>query len=468
MRLEIFDFVDNSISMLEDSYQELYELSFMIENTIRDNLLSNPAFLNVTSRIKTPSSLKEKIIRNNYYLKYSSPKNFFYNLTDLIGIRIECRFIEDEKKIYDALIKLFNCRYESPENEILENYTDIEGFPEFYYYNSQSPELLLCIDKKQPQQQKNGFEIFRLDGLVIHNDKKIRFELQIKSLVNLFWGEVEHKILYKNYNYMPMEKFYKDIMYSINGNMMMIDRQLMILHDHLYELSSYDPAARSMQFKSMLTKSIYEFYSLKIKEKLGFIVDFRNTCEVITDYIINKERTKIKKNQSEIIMDTIFRFNEIALNEVEFDEYIIFEREPKFEDEFSSKVGAAIHSIINKDFKWSMLFKIVFDMEPGNNCEDFEGFITYLKKRFYLNMSESQILFKDFSYEEKSAVISEILNIIADIFTAQMDIDFINNNNIEVVNSYINKELSDVKDYNHWSLIKNEFIKEFNGIIYYR
>lgn len=34
-------------------------------------------------------------------------------------------------------------------------------------------------------------------------------------MVNNFWGEIEHKIIYKNYNMILGDKFYKNILNSI-------------------------------------------------------------------------------------------------------------------------------------------------------------------------------------------------------------------------------------------------------------
>jgi len=41
------------------------------------------------------------LFNNNYYYKYPNHKVAIENLPDLIGIRVECRFIDDEKKIFD-------------------------------------------------------------------------------------------------------------------------------------------------------------------------------------------------------------------------------------------------------------------------------------------------------------------------------------------------------------------------------
>lgn len=43
------------------------------------------------------------------------------------------------------------------------------------------------------QKQKNGFKIYRIDGIITDTNTDLPFELQIKSLVNTFWGEIDIK-----------------------------------------------------------------------------------------------------------------------------------------------------------------------------------------------------------------------------------------------------------------------------------
>ena len=57
--------------------------------------------------------------------------------------------------------------------------------------------------------------------------------MQIKSLVNIFWGEIDHRVLYKNFNYMITEDFIRSIMFSIKANLSMIDNQLQSVYNHL-------------------------------------------------------------------------------------------------------------------------------------------------------------------------------------------------------------------------------------------
>lgn len=442
MKLEIFGFITDTIELLEKKEEKLQEKVFDLNNFFEKEFSDKDYFLNVNHRIKSPMSLKEKILRNNYYLKYNNPHTFLMNLPDLIGVRLECRFIEDETKIYKDIVKIFDNKSEGG-----------------YYYNSDDPSILLKLDDIQPQVQKNGFEIYKVDGKVFCEGDLFKFELQIKSLVNIFWGEVEHKILYKNYNYMLMENFYRDIMSSIKGNMTMIDRQLMILHDHLNDVNSNREAGRVKQFESMLAKIIYEIYSVKIKEKLGFVVDFRNTCNLIMNYITKKERPSERGEYILLITNILIRFNEIADDSLNFDEYLSFEREIKFDNDFCSRIGTSILDVINRDFRWNMLFRIIFDIEKGNNAEDFEGFVIFLRERFRGKLKAELLASSVLENEERNLIEEGFMGYIADIFTMNIDIDFMNDDNIEKLNGTILNLVRNLKSYKQWEDEK-EIIKE--------
>ena len=442
-QLEIFDFIDSTIEILERDKEKLNDVSSIIEKYFENELCDNDNFLNVNSRVKSSISLKEKILRNNYYIKYKSPKILFDNLSDLIGVRIECRFIEDEIEIYKRIKELFNSQ-------------KCDG----YYYNAKNPNILLKLDEEQPQVQKNGFTIFRIDGKYVCNGKSVNFELQIKSLVNMFWGEVEHKILYKNFNYMLGEQFFRDIMASLKDNLTMIDRQLMILYNHLNEMNETTSEIRRAQTEALLSKIIYEIYSVKIKEKFGFIVDFRKSCDVVMNYVLKKDRPVERQEYTDIFIKVLERFNEISSNEICFNEYIEFEREIYFEDSFSKKIGESILQIINKDFKWNLLFRIIFDIELGNNAEDFEGFICFLKNRFEKNLSSNKNLNTRFNDKQKSEIIESIMTVIADSFIENRSIEFINDDNIESINRGVNTVLNKITSYEIWRGNVNYFIDE--------
>lgn len=259
MKLELFDFIDKTLNLIEKNTETLDYVSEELDRFFTDSFSIKDHFLNVSYRIKSPESLKEKILRDNFYLKYKTPDNLLHNLSDLIGIRIECRFIEDEAKIYNDILEIFNQREE-------------DG----YYSNPLNSSIKLKLSENQPQIQKNGFEIYKIDGKYKKNDIEINFELQIKSLVNVFWGEIDHRVLYKNFNYMLTEDFFRDIMGSIKDNLAMIDRQLMVVFNHLNNMDASDATNKKKQIKALLSKIIHDIYVIKVRDEIGFIVDFKN------------------------------------------------------------------------------------------------------------------------------------------------------------------------------------------------
>lgn len=446
LKLEIFDFVDESINLLDQMSEELEVAAHEIEHFFRTELEPLDSFLNMNTRVKGKLSLKEKILRNNYYIKYPNPEDMIYDLSDLIGTRIECRFNEDENRLYKKMLKIF--------------YVTDDGK---YFYSEKNPKISLKLDDRQPQRQKNGFKIFRIDGKYKLGERNITFELQIKSLVNMFWGEIEHKILYKNFNYVMIEDFFRDIMGSIKENLSMIDRQLMILHDHINEMDDNDDEIRKKQFQTLLSKLIHGMYSAKIKGELGFAVDFRKSCDVIMRYIFDKSNIKGNSYYSIAFFSIFERINQISENEISFMEYIEFERYIKFEDEFSRRLGEPILRVINGDFMWNLFFRILFDIEVGNNAEDFEGFIEFFKNGFLENLNINNKLNTRFDESEKKDIILSVMNAIADIVLENTCIELVSHDNIERINYKVNVRLNRIKTFEEWrdvSLEVTEGIKQ--------
>ncbi len=425
MGLKVFDYIDDVTSLLEASRKSLEESAKNIEIYLNDILCKNSdSCLNINSRVKSSMSLKEKILRNNYYSKYNTPEELMDNLSDLIGVRIECRFIQDEYEIYKILKKHFNTR-------------DKNGL----YYNPINENVRLSLGGKQPQRQKNGFEIYRIDGLYKVNGKTVNFELQIKSLVNVFWSEIEHKVIYKNYNYMLADSFFKEMMTSIKRNLAMIDNQLLIIYEQLNKMNSINPAVRKDQVESLLSKIIYDIFSTRVKNSLGFNVDFRISCDIIMEYIFGSNNVENLEEYNNILLKTLNRFNDISKNEIEFDEIITFERDICFEDKFSQIVGQTILDSINEDFQWNLFFKIVFEIEPGNNAEDFENFIDFLKNRFCKNESFLELHSK-YSEEEWRYIVDIFLEDIAICFKEINSIEFLHSSNLKKINRIIEDTVS--------------------------
>lgn len=442
MKLELFDFIDETMNLIDEKSDMLNKVAKELERFFNNSFFIKDHFLNVNYRIKSPESLREKILRYNFYLKYKTPEKLFKNLSDLIGFRIECRFIEDEAKIYKDIRKLFD--------------TPVGNG---YYSNPLNSSILLNLDEKQPQIQKNGFEIYKIDGKYKKDDVEVNFELQIKSLVNVFWGEIDHRVLYKNFNYMLTEDFFRDIMSSIKDNLAMIDRQLMVVYNHLNGMDTSDALNKEMQLKSLLSKIIHDIYITKVRQEIGFIVDFKKSTDVIVDYIFMKNGPGKTINYSEDFLRILNRLDEIANEEISFKKYIDFEREIFFNDCFTRKIGTKILEVINKDFRWNLFFKIIFDIEDGDNATDFEGFLIYLRYLFYDSIM-AEINEKDMTVEEREKIAETIMDAIAESFNKSLDIDFINTCSINKLKICLRKHFKNIKTYDHWLDRKDRLIKE--------
>lgn len=446
MSLKMFKFIDEVIDALE-SYGESLEiasndLSIFFEKLIIEK---NEGYLNVNSRVKTKESLKEKILRNNYYNQYKTPYEILSNLSDLIGIRLECRFVDDEANIYTIIRNYFNKIYD-------------DGL----YYNTLTPNIRLDLRGKQPQKQKNGFKIYRIDGKYEVDNISVNFELQIKSLVNIFWGEIEHKIIYKNYNYMLGDTFLKDMMGSIKKNLSMIDNQLLIIYNQVNNQNTMNPDIRKDQAEKLLSKIIYDIFSTRMKKSIGFIVDFKKPCDTIMRYIFRTNNVDCVEEYISTITKTISRLNEISKNEIEFDKEIKFEKSIEFKDYFSKSIGELLMESINAEFQWNLFFRILFTIEEGSNCEDLENFVSFLKNRFCCNLAFSKLP-SSFTLKEALDVKECFIKIIADSFNKLDSIDFIYDDNLNKINESIEKVIDlineDIEDFTQWEERKDVYTK---------
>ena len=181
-----------------------------------------------------------------------------------------------------------------------------------FYTNPLNSNIMLQLDEKQPQKQKNGFEIYKIDGKYCKDGTCINFELQIKSLVNVFWGEIDHRILYKNFNYMLTEDFFRDIMSSIKDNLSMIDRQLMLVYNHLNGMDASNSLTKKVQLQALLSKIIHDIYIVKIRQEIGFVVDFKKSTDVIVNYIFMKGGPEESENYSVNFLRILNRLNDIG------------------------------------------------------------------------------------------------------------------------------------------------------------
>lgn len=124
----------------------------------------------VTSRIKTPQSILNKMQRKKYALNY---KNMIDSINDIAGVRVVCPLKSDIKKI-KRLLK------EIPDIDIIEE-KDYIRKPKKSGYSGYHLIMEIPVNYKE-------------------HDVLVKVELQIRTMAMDFWATIEHKARYKTKN----------------------------------------------------------------------------------------------------------------------------------------------------------------------------------------------------------------------------------------------------------------------------
>jgi len=172
---------------VESRQKVVNQLKTIVDDTLT-SLDSNPV---VSGRIKNFSSFYSKYIR---LLKEGKqdPK-----ITDLLGVRVICPFIEDLQAAENLIYKKFDVI----EREIKGHYT----FKEFGY---ESTHLLIAIPN----------EIIEKCGFPGTNIA----EIQIRTILQDAWAEVEHELVYKA-EFNPFDEPMKRKLAAVNANLSLAD-----------------------------------------------------------------------------------------------------------------------------------------------------------------------------------------------------------------------------------------------------
>lgn len=184
--------VDEIVKKYEKSF-EIYEsfetilknyIQGLLDKAIQEGKLDKES-VEIKSRTKEIESFKGKISRDDKKLKYKDPLS---EITDLVGIKIMLTSLKDENIVYE-LLKLEMKDNIDKENSV-DKTEDIKKERKFGYLGRH---LVVFYDE-------NMFELGKhLINKEIHPShfKGLRAEIQVKTLLQHVWAEVEHKARYK-------------------------------------------------------------------------------------------------------------------------------------------------------------------------------------------------------------------------------------------------------------------------------
>ncbi|CAN5199125.1 GTP pyrophosphokinase family protein [soil metagenome] len=128
----------------------------------------------VTSRLKTPESVLDKIARKNCEPRFETIRE---TVTDIAGVRVTCSFTSDVYRVFEALIR-------------------------------QDDITVLAVKDYVRQPKPNGYRslhvivevpVFLSNGVVA-----VPVEVQLRTVAMDFWASLEHKIFYKFSGEVPL------------------------------------------------------------------------------------------------------------------------------------------------------------------------------------------------------------------------------------------------------------------------
>lgn len=403
-KIDVFDYIERACNVLDANAVGFAHAADKLTEYLQNTFGVLDSTVAVTSRIKTRDSLKEKILRNSLY-KESPAERLVYDMHDIIGVRIECRFFKDEKYLYDTICKTFDM--------------DVgDGF----FSPSSKKAVRLKLDTPQPEQQKNGFDIYRIDGQVAYAGETYNFELQIKSLVNSFWSEIEHKLIYKNIKFNPADNLLKQLLNSIHESLAGIDHQLNIIFD---QINGNTLENQQSALEHMLTVGLNEVYTAIVKASTGIDVSITDYSEAIVVYLLtgssylreihgtplrtivkngyiqvknarNAESAAVETETDEDDEDGNYSGLLISLMEwmrnVDYTTIAIGDKiDIALPETESPEIASVILDAVNSDFYLNTFFHIFFSLERGSDEEDFASYVDYYYRRIMHNKTQEQI-----------------------------------------------------------------------------
>ena len=175
------------------------------------SLASPPTY---KARIKSFDSYYKKILR----LKVQPPADgSLICLTDMVGIRIICAFLEDLSEVSAQVKNLFEVRE-------IEQKGPAENFKAFEY---ESIHILVKIPDSCFPPPSDFPSLPRLDDIVC--------EIQVRTILQDAWAEVEHELIYKS-EFSPFDLPLRRKLASINASLTLADTIFQEIRDYQKKL----------------------------------------------------------------------------------------------------------------------------------------------------------------------------------------------------------------------------------------
>jgi putative GTP pyrophosphokinase len=211
-------------------YRNKFEhLLYDLQHDFRLELMKISLHVTLKNRVKEFDSVYMKVLAKNIDFDKA-----LFTLTDIMGLRIICPFIEDVKTVETFIRNYCNIVEEERKGENL-------SFREFGY---ESIHFLIEI----PQRLRRKYSI----------DQNFCCEVQIRTILQDAWAEVEHELVYKA-EFSPYDEPLKRKLAALNANLSLSDIIFQEIRDYQRQLHT-ELNKRRYTFNKRIQHRSEEFY----------------------------------------------------------------------------------------------------------------------------------------------------------------------------------------------------------------
>lgn len=206
MALENIELRQRLCKDFHDKYNVYQKLSIKAKSLIEELIQKNNIGVkSITARTKDLESLKKKIETKNY--KYSS----LNQITDLSGVRVITYYADDVYRVEDIIRKNFK----------IDSFNSIDKAKILEYDRFGYLSLHYVVELTDEQCE-------RLDLIDL---KGYKFEIQIRTILQDAWAEIEHDLGYKNKRTVP-RKIKRDFS-RLAGLLELADKEFQNIRDYI-------------------------------------------------------------------------------------------------------------------------------------------------------------------------------------------------------------------------------------------
>jgi len=361
--LMIFRLTESAIDILRENRNLCSRAAGLIVNGLYEFFFDNRVeILGINHRIKSENSTREKIIRRKLYKAGATPEEIFNAIPDIIGVMVECEFLENEKPLFELIKKHFNV-------------VNTDG----WHYSDGLGNLFVDFNAPQPITQKNGNQLYKLDCYYILEGFRINFELQIKSLVNSFWSEVEHNIVYKNNHFIPDDDYINEMLAAVRMNLLGLDKILHLISGRINALNSFSLMKDIELSEELITQLVSDLINNKMMDSLGFTVDVKAIRELL---VLVLTRRSVYYTNHDAFYKYLERFRILMEKDLDFTKAVSFGREYTAGDRFKQMLGDKLISVMNSDFEWYSFFMTLFYIDGSDPLTCLDGFLSELRDAY--------------------------------------------------------------------------------------